>query len=118
MPQSGFDLEPSRTKLSVGRAAVVGLVIGINVLVLVAAVWAANNPQRIADQLTVWQYTPSVTIENYALRDTLTDEGLFLFYASKPRVSAETQFDAICASHKEDVGVLGCYVPDDKTIHL
>jgi hypothetical protein len=118
IPQSGFDLEPQRAGLGVGRAAGVGLVIGLNVLVLVAAVWAATNPQRIADQLAVWQYTPSVTIENYALRDTLTDEGLFLFYASKPRVSPEAQFDAFCASHKEDVGVLGCYLPNDKTIHL
>ncbi|TAL45739.1 MAG: hypothetical protein EPN91_01575 [Salinibacterium sp.] len=92
--------------------------IAIAVLLVGGGAFAAMNQQRIADQFTVWGFTASKTIAGYATRSGMNDEGRFLFYASKPVVEPEAKFDKICADHQEDEGILGCYLPDDKTIFL
>lgn len=76
------------------------------------------NPQRVTDQITVWQFEPSTPIAAYADRSTMTDEGRFLFYASRPSIEAGDAFDEQCASQEEEVGILGCYQHAGKLIYL
>jgi len=84
----------------------------------VSRTWVLTHPHRVTDQFTVWNFTPSATIEAYADRSTMTDEGRFLFYASRPEVSADDEFDAHCSSQTEGVGILGCYQHASKRIFL
>jgi hypothetical protein len=107
-----------RTRRSPGR--VIGLLVGALVVVAlgVAGVWVLTHPQRVTDQFTVWNFSATTTVEAYAERSTMTDEGRFLFYASRPEVSPEGEFDAHCSSQLEDVGILGCYQHADKRIFL
>ena len=109
---------PERARLGPGR--VLGLVVGgLAVIALGAAgTWVLTHPQRITDQFTVWNFSADSTIEGYADRATMTDEGRFLFYASKPEVSPEGELDSHCSSQVEDVGILGCYLHADKRIYL
>jgi hypothetical protein len=107
-----------RPRLGAGRLAAILLAVALNALLIVAIVIIASNPQRLADQLAVWRYTPTAVVAGYAERAAMTDEGRFLFYASRPQVESGSDFDRICSTHLEDVGVLGCYVHDTKRIHL
>jgi hypothetical protein len=98
-------------------------IIGVGALVVVAAIlagaaWIALNPQRVSDQLAVWTFKPSVELEGYADRGLFTDEGRFMFFASQPVIAPEGEFDDVCSSLTEDVGILGCYLPDVQTILL
>lgn len=110
-----------RPRRKAGPGRVLGIVLALLVTIglVLAAVWAFTHPQRIADQFTVWQFEPSSTIESYAEQSTMTDEGEFLFYASKPRISNDDEFDRVCGSTaEEEFGVLGCYLSGPKTIYL
>ena len=96
--------------------AVVGAIL---VIALGAAgVWVLTHQQRVSDQFVVWQFEPTSTLASYADRSTMTDEGRFLFYASRPAVESATAFDKNCANHLEDVGILGCYVHGERKIFL
>jgi len=101
-----------------GRIAVPAVATGLILIMLTAAGLLAANPQRVADQLAVWQYEPNAEIARYADRTAMTDEGRFLFYASRPSIASGEEFDELCSSGSEDVGVLGCYLHADRTIHL
>ena len=103
-----------------GPGRVVGLVIGALVVVAlgITGTWVLTHPQRVTDQFTVWNFTADATIDSYAERSTMTDEGRFLFFASRPEVSPAGEFDAHCSSQLEDVGILGCYQHADKRIYL
>jgi hypothetical protein len=111
-------VKPSRVPPSRGRRIVFGAAVAVVAAILAGALWVALNPQRVTDQLAVWNFEPGSKLEGYADRDGFTDEGRFLFYASRPAISPEGEFDAVCASRTEDVGILGCYLPDDQTILL
>jgi hypothetical protein len=112
------DDAPQRIRPSRGRRVVVGVAIAAVAAVLAGAVWVALNPQRVTDQLAVWSFEPSSELEGYVDRALFTDEGQFLFFASRPVISPEGEFDSVCATRTEDVGILGCYLPDDQTILL
>ena len=113
-------LHPLRERARLGAGRIAGLVIGAIVVVAlgITGTWVLTHPQRITDQFTVWNFTATSTIGAYADRSTMTDEGRFLFYASRPEVSPEGEFDAHCSSQLEDVGILGCYLHADKRIYL
>ncbi len=99
----------------VARAAL-GIIL---VLALGASgVWVLTHQQRVSDQFVVWQFEPTTTLVAYADRATMTDEGRFLFYASRPAIEPGTSFDKNCASQLEGVGILGCYVHGDRRIFL
>jgi hypothetical protein len=107
-----------RARLTPGRivrAVIGGLVV---VALAVAGGWVLTHPQRVSDQFTVWNFSADSTITSYADRSTMTDEGRFLFYASRPEVSPEGEFDKRCSSETEGVGILGCYQHADKRIFL
>lgn len=102
------------------RSRVVPVVLAslLSVAVVAAIAVVALNPQRVVDRITVWQFEPNAALADAAQRTTMTDEGRFLFFASRPSIEADEAFDKICASHAEDVGILGCYVQRDKRIYL
>lgn len=110
--------EITRQRLGPGRVIAISLAVLVNVALLVAIGWLVTHRDRVSDQFAVWNFTPDATIRSYADRSTMTDEGRFLFYASHPSVSTGTTFDKACAAHQEGVGILGCYIPADRTIHL
>jgi hypothetical protein len=98
----------------------IGLLLGIlaQAAAALGVVWIATHEQRIADQFAVWRYEPTAAIAEYADRAQLTDEGRFLFYASSPSVHRDPAFGNVCGRSTESFGVLGCYVPADRTITL
>lgn len=88
-------------------------------LVLVAAgVLVFLGLPRIIDQYTVWTFRPAPAISSLIQSSRLTDEGRFVFLASKPVIETSTTFAATCASNREGSGILGCYLPRNRTIHL
>lgn len=113
-------LRPRRERARSGPGRIIGLVVGGLAVVALAltGTWVLTHPQRVTDQFTVWTYSPTTTIAEYADRSTMTDEGRFLFYASRPEVLAGTEFDDHCSSELEGVGILGCYQHGDKRIYL
>lgn len=113
-------LRRRRERGRVGPARAIALVMGALVVVAlaVAGIWVLVHPQRVTDQFTVWNFAASSAIQAYADRSTMTDEGRFLFYASRPEISPASEFDAHCSSQLEGVGILGCYQHADKRIYL
>jgi hypothetical protein len=111
------DPEP-RQRMSPGRVVAIIFASLLNIALVVAIAIVAFNPQRLVDQVAFWQFEPSDEVARYAEQSTMTDEGRFLFYASHPSIERDEAFDAICATHVEDVGVLGCYVHREKRIYL
>lgn len=113
-------LRPRRERTRPGLRR--GLTIALGSLLVLSVgsvgVWMLGNQQRVADQFTVWQFEVDDTIHAYAERSAMTDEGRFLFYASRPEVKGQGAFDAYCSSDAEEVGVLGCYLHESKRIYL
>jgi hypothetical protein len=109
---------PQRGRLGTGGAIALLLGILVTAAVVLGTVWVLGNQQRIIDQFAVWGYEPDAAISGYADRAELTDEGRFLFYASRPQVEPEAAFDEVCTSGTEGFGILGCYLPDDRRIYL
>lgn len=113
-------LRPRQARARRGPARITGIIVGGLVVVALAlsGAWVLTHQQRVNDQFAVWNFTASATIEGYADRSTMTDEGRFLFYASRPEVSPDDEFDGHCSSQTEGVGILGCYHNADKRIFL
>lgn len=86
--------------------------------VLAAAGWAVANPRAVTDAVTVWQFEPTPAIAGYAHRAAMSDEGRFVFYASRPQVLSKGAFDTACSRAEPGIGVLGCYTLADGRIHL
>jgi hypothetical protein len=105
-------------RIGAGRALGIVLAVLLNVALIAAILWLGTHRDRVSDQFAVWNFAPTAPISEYAKRSTMTEEGRFLFYASRPSVASGTAFDAACATHQEGVGILGCYLPADRSIHL
>ena len=90
------------------------------VAVVFGGVYLVQHPQPIIDQVTVWQYEPTPVVEGHVERLQLTEHGKFLYYASQPSILSSEQFSVSCPAHEgeEGFGILGCYLPADKTIFL
>lgn len=91
--------------------------IALAVVGVLVAIWAVSNINRVMDQFAVWTYTPSETIVDYARVTTMTDEGLFLFLASRPEIAPSAEFDEQCGI-EQSISAIGCYRPDFRTIFL
>ncbi|MCU1441214.1 MAG: hypothetical protein JWP85_2211 [Rhodoglobus sp.] len=111
-------LRPRHNRPGPVGGIVIALAMLVNIAIVVAVVWIATNQQRVVDQLAVWRFEPTAQLETYVERSTMTDEGRFLFYASRPEIAPEGAFDRVCSSRLEDVGILGCYLPGNRTIFL
>lgn len=97
-----------------------GLSTLLAVAVVSGGVYLVQHPQPIVDQVTVWQYEPGPAVQAHVERLGLTEHGEFLYYASKPSVESSMDFAESCPAHEgeDGFGILGCYVPSDKTIYL
>jgi hypothetical protein len=94
------------TKSSILRRAS-GLFIGL--LLALLALFIALNRQFVVDQVTVWQYKPSGAVSALAERATISDKGLFYFYASQPSLEATQKFNSQCDRKEPTSAILGCY---------
>lgn len=83
-------------------------------LFIVAAVWIFTNRQLILDQLSVWSYTPSSEVATVQERISMTDEGQFTFYATRPEVKTQASFNQACPRQEAGSPILGCYTTDDR----
>jgi hypothetical protein len=99
----------SDTKSSFLRRAS-GLFIGL--LLALLALFIALNRQYVLDQVTVWQYKPSAVVSALAERATISDKGLFYFYASQPVVEGSQKFNSQCDRKEPTSAILGCYSAD------
>jgi len=117
-PQPPFGARPSRKSrrgLAIGFA-ITGATLIILLIVGTALAWV--NRQYISDQLTVWNFESSATIDGYVIRSTMTDRGEFLFLASEPVITSDDSFNDTCGTLEEGSGILGCYLPQTRTILL
>jgi hypothetical protein len=76
------------------------------------------NLQRLLDQYTAWTFSPSAAVESIVTTSGMTADGRLLFLASKPVIEPTSVFNRSCAEEQEGSGILGCYLPGDRTIHL
>jgi hypothetical protein len=96
-----------------------GIISTVVILVLAAtSLLYAFNRQWVADQLTVWQFTPTAVLNSYMERSTMTDHAEFLFEASRPVVTGAEKFNSVCTNEEPGSGVLGCYDSGKKKITL
>lgn len=86
----------------------------LSVLVIGAAIWLFTNRQYAIDQVTVWGYQPTASIEALDEKVQFTDKGLFTFYATKPVVADSQEFNSKCPRQEAGSPILGCYTPDDR----
>ncbi len=100
-------LRPRRRRRRAGRWIGAALVAALAAAVVVAAPWDAQRRQLWADQWIVWTEPVGERIEQLAEALTLTDTGRRIFFASRPRIDAASDFQEHCPL--EDGVVLGCY---------
>lgn len=79
----------------------------LSVVILVAVAFFYR--QMIIDTVRYITYKPSDDIASIAGQTTMTDEGKFYFYASRPEVSGRSTFNTECQRMEADSPVLGCY---------
>jgi chromosome segregation ATPase len=67
------------------------------------------NRQYVIDQVNIWQYQPSPSIEKLVDRSGMNDQGEFYFYASTPTLESTQVFNDKCGHREESTAILGCY---------
>ena len=72
------------------------------------------NRQYVLDQIAVWGYEPTSEIQAIGQRVSFTDEGRFVFYATKPEVENQETFNTKCPRQEAGSPILGCYTTDDR----
>ena len=83
-------------------------------LVLAVAVTVLLNQQWITDFVRGMGYQPSGQMGRIMDSLDLTGRGEFLFKASRPELSSQDEFNAICrTAMDEEMAVLGCYTNDN-----
>jgi len=67
--------------------------------------------QTIVDQVNVWAFRPSDTVKALATRASLSEQGSYYYFASRPELLARDAFNESCgsAAQGEKTAVLGCY---------
>jgi hypothetical protein len=107
-------LPPARRR---SRGRWIGLVV-VLALLLGASGWTFANRQFIVDQVAIWGFDASPTLASYVERSAMNDHGEFLFLASRPTIATAEEFNRVCGSSEAGAGILGCYVPSERTIVL
>lgn len=75
------------------------------------AVAVVLNRQRIYDFFRGISYKPTAEMVGIREKLNLTDEGVFLFNASRPELNVRDEFNEKCRAGQDfEVAVLGCYV--------
>lgn len=96
-------LEKKRSK--VGLIASIVLV----ALFLSAGAGLLLNRQYVIDQINVWNYQPTVAIEEIVDDIDLTDSGIFYLYVTHPEVESAAEFNVSCPQREVNNPILGCY---------
>jgi hypothetical protein len=90
----------------------------LSLLLVVVGIFAYLGFQQLVDRYTVLTFSPSASVSALIDSAHLTENGRFLFLASKPQIESNPTFASSCSSNEEGTGILGCYVPKDRRIHL
>ncbi len=90
-----------------------GIAFVLSVLIVGFAAWLFLNRQAVLDQLAVWSYQPTTSINEIDNEVQFTDKGLFTFYATKPEVANSSEFNSKCQRQETGNPILGCYTSDD-----
>lgn len=101
----------SRTKKSRKSQGSIGSWVSLTISVglIFAALFLWLNKQYVVDWVAFHQYEPTAEVAAISTRTTLTDEGKFYFYASKPQIEGAEAFNASCERKEADSAILGCY---------
>lgn len=83
-------------------------------LVVVAAIWIFFNRQYTLDVVTNWMYEPSAAVDSIVDRTQLTNEGKFVFFATRPEVLEQEAFNKSCPRQEAGSPILGCYTTEDR----
>jgi hypothetical protein len=116
---ASFRLGPGREERSRARRIVKLVALALSIIaVFGGAAWGLTHTQEIRDQIRVWTYDSGPALEGYMDRSTMTDRGRHLMLASQPEIQSVENFDGVCTSADEGVGVLGCYIGWTQSIVL
>ena len=86
----------------------------VGVLLAIVVVIVALNRQWVNDFARGLSYQPVGDMEQIMKDLDLTGRGEFLFKASRPELSSQDDFNAMCrTAMDEEMAVLGCYVGDN-----
>lgn len=72
--------------------------------------------QRIIDQISIWQFTPSSEVIALTDRLKLSADGKFYFYASQPKLESAADFNKSCSRIENTTSILGCF--NDSRIYI
>ncbi len=86
----------------------------ISGLIVLAAVWIIINRQFALDVFTNWTYQPDSSIASIVDRTELTEKGKFMFFATRPEVLDQGQFNSACPRQEAGSPILGCYTAADR----
>lgn len=93
-----------------------GIKLVLSVLFLGAALLIYLHPNYVGDQISYWQFKPTLQVREIASSAQLSDHGKFIFFASKPQINDRITFNSFCRKQREKTAVLGCY--SGRTIHI
>ncbi|HMS93520.1 MAG TPA: hypothetical protein PKD28_03975 [Candidatus Saccharibacteria bacterium] len=91
------------------------LVVAI-MMVVIGAGWIWLNRQYLQDWRIVQSFTPTAEVAAIPERAGMSEEGKFLFYASRPLISDASEFNNQCARQETSAAILGCF--DGANIYL
>jgi len=86
----------------------------VSSILVIAAALLFMNKQYIADQLSVWSYEPSSSIQAIEKRAEFSNKGRFIFYATQPSVQQQQHFNENCPRQEASSPILGCYTTNDR----
>lgn len=78
------------------------------------AIWLFLNRQLVLDQVSVWTYQPSASIQTLDERVQFTNKGRFAFYSTKPVIANPDEFNSKCPRQEAGSPILGCYTSDHR----
>ncbi|MES2631291.1 MAG: hypothetical protein V4611_05030 [Patescibacteria group bacterium] len=86
----------------------------LSIITVGFAIWLFMNRQFALDQVTVWSYEPTASVEELKDKVQLTEKGQFIFYATKPAVANSEEFNSSCPRQEAGSPILGCYTTDGR----
>lgn len=81
-------------------------------ILVIATIFLLAYRQRIIDQITVWNYSPSAEATNLVKRAGMNDNGFFYYYASQPTLydtNSAASFNKVCSNTEKTTAILGCF---------
>lgn len=100
-------MQPSKT--TARKSSRTGFLFSI-AITLGLSLFILSQRQWIVDNVHYYSYQPTPSIQMIATNTTMTDDGKFYFYASRPQLATRTVFNDECQRREADSPVLGCYM--------